>query len=372
MTDPGRAGRSGDDRVRRGWLRESADPLLAGTDAVLLDLDGTVYVGPAAVPRAATVLTAVRSAGVRLAFVTNNASLPAEDVAARLVALGVPAAAAEVVTSAEAAAGLLAERLPAGSRVLVVGGAGLTDALRVTGLVPVASADDAPAAVVQGWAPELDWAQLAEGAYALAAGVPWVACNDDATIPTGRGIAPGNGSFVALLSAVTGRTPDAVAGKPAVPLLQRAALRLGARRALVVGDRLDTDVAGAANAGLPSLLVLTGVTAVADLLAAAPGQRPTYLSPDLGGLLVHHPAPVQAGGRWRCRQAWAEVSRAGELRVKGSGPDVLRAACAAAWSAADVGAPMARTGGPEDVLLADALGAAVTPEGPAAGWPPGR
>lgn len=327
----------------RAWLLSSPAPLTDRFDVALLDLDGTVYAGRRAIPGAVGMLAAARHAGLRMAFVTNNAARTPQEVATRLAGLGVPAGPAEVVTSAQAAAGVLAGRLPPGSSVLVVGGAGLVDALAEVGLRAVRSADDEPAAVVQGWAPELDWRMLAEGAYALARGLPWVACNTDATIPTGRGTAPGNGSFVALLGSVTGRAPDAVAGKPAPTLLERAAARTAASRPLVVGDRLDTDVEGAHAAGLPSLLVLTGVTDPLALLAAPPRQRPSYVAASLAGLLTEHRAPVQADdGSWRCGRAAAVVDAAGDLVVPPEGDpsdelDPLRAACAAAWVAADSG-----------------------------------
>jgi len=321
------------------WLCASPGPLVDVHDVALLDLDGTVHLSGVAVPGAPALLAAARHRGLRLSFVTNNASRTPADVAGQLTALGVAATAADVVTAAQAAAGLLAERLTAGSRVLVVGGEGLRAAVAEEGLVPVRSADDDPAAVVQGWSPDLAWASLAEGAYALAAGLPWVVSNTDRTLPTARGIAPGNGSFVDLLAATVGRRPDAVAGKPQPPLLLRAASRTAAVHPLVVGDRLDTDIEGAVASGMPSLLVLTGVSGVADLLAAGPAQRPTYLAADLSGLFERHDGPVVDGDGWVCGEGRARV-HAGRLDVGRASPDALRAACAAAWSAQDAGHPV--------------------------------
>jgi ribonucleotide monophosphatase NagD (HAD superfamily) len=114
----------------------------------------------------------------------------------------------------------------------------------------------------------------------------------DVTLPTERGLLPGNGAFVVALQAATDREP-LVAGKPAVPLLDQAAKSLGAQRPLVVGDRLDTDIAGAINAGMDSLLVLTGVSTEAEALALPPEQRPTYIASDLSGLLQ---APKRVNG----------------------------------------------------------------------------
>jgi HAD superfamily hydrolase (TIGR01450 family) len=275
-------------------------------DVLLLDLDGVVYVGPHAVPGAPEALAQARSSGVRLAFVTNNAARPPEVVARHLSELGVEAQPADVVTSAQAAASMLAAELPGGARVLAIGGEGLRQALTARGLVPVTSADDGPVAVVQGFAPETSWTMLLEACVGVSAGLPWVATNTDLTIPTTRGTAPGNGALVQVVRTATGATPR-VAGKPFRPLMDESCVRTGARRALVVGDRLDTDIAGAHAAGLPSLLVLTGITGAQELLGAPPQQRPTYLAADLFGLHRPHTAPRRENGGWvgdHCRALW--------------------------------------------------------------------
>lgn len=135
----------------------------------------------------------------------------------------------------------------------------------------------------------------------MARGVPWFASNLDLTIPSGRGIAPGNGAAVEVVRIVTGKTPQA-AGKPLPPMHRETVLRTGAQRPLVVGDRLDTDIEGAYAGGVDSLLVLTGVTTPAQLLAAEPGHRPTYVDRDLRGLLAPQPevAHDEASGGFRC------------------------------------------------------------------------
>ncbi|HZC26152.1 MAG TPA: HAD-IIA family hydrolase, partial [Actinopolymorphaceae bacterium] len=279
-------------------------------DTALFDLDGVVYVGANAVPGAPAYLERARARGLRICFVTNNASRPPDAVVEHLDRVGVPAATADVVTSAQVAAGLVAQRVPAGSRVLVVGGEGLVVALGERDLVPVFSASDAPVAVVQGFHPDVGWRQLAEGAYALAADLPWVASNVDLTLPTDGGLAPGNGTLVEVLRLATGRTP-VIAGKPAPPLFAEAVARTGATRPLVIGDRLDTDIEGAHTSGIPSLLVLTGVTGLADLLTAPPHQRPTYVADNLSGLFVPHGAPDLVPGGARCG-GWRVELRSGE------------------------------------------------------------
>jgi hypothetical protein len=193
---------------------------------------------------------------------------------------------------------------------------------------------DQPVAVVQGFSPDVGWRLLAEGTYAVRAGLPWFASNLDVTMPTPQGLAPGNGALVSVIAQATGRRPVA-AGKPETPLHLEAVRRVGARDPLVVGDRLDTDIEGANRAGVASLLVLTGVTTPADLVLAGPAHRPTFVCADLEtGLLGDHP-PVRRAetGGWTCRGWVCTVTGAGIALVGGgSGIDGLRALCAACWS----------------------------------------
>ncbi|GAA4869351.1 HAD-IIA family hydrolase [Kitasatospora terrestris] len=327
-------GAAGGSRVAPGGCDR---PLTGAYDTALLDLDGVVYAGPAAIEHAVESLAVARAAGMRLAYVTNNASRPPRVVAAHLSELGVPAEPEDVINSAQAAARLVSERVPAGSKVLVVGGAGLEEALVERGLVPVRSLDEDPAAVVQGYDPTIGWADLAEASYAVGRGLPWVASNTDMSIPTARGIAPGNGTLVAAVRAATGAEPE-VAGKPLPPMHRETVIRTGARRPLVVGDRLDTDIEGAFNGGVDSLLVFTGVTTPAMLLSAPVEHRPTYLAEDLRGLLEAQPEVVALGGGAFGCGGWSASVVDGALRLEGAGErwDGLRALCGAAWSALDV------------------------------------
>lgn len=313
-------------------------------DVALLDLDGVVYVGPDAVAGAPPALERVRADGMRLAFVTNNAARTPASVAAHLTELGVPASPEEVITSAQAAAHYLADRLPRGAAVLVVGTTGLIEALAERGLRPVQHADDDVAALVQGYSPELNWKLLAEGAVAIRRGVPWVATNLDPTVPSPRGPLPGNGSLVAALRSATGATPVAT-GKPDPTMHRESVERSGAQRPVVVGDRLDTDIEGANAAGCPSLLVLSGVTDARDLITAPPKLRPSFLGRDVGALLAAHPAPVVQDaegttcGSWRVTGTSSELALARQASGSDSadGLDPLRALCAAAWALADDG-----------------------------------
>ncbi|MGW7461265.1 HAD-IIA family hydrolase [Streptomyces sp. NPDC054797] len=310
-------------------------------DTALLDLDGVVYAGGEAIAHAVDSLAAARADGMHLAYVTNNALRTPDAVAEHLSELGVPTEAGEVITSAQAVARLIADQVEPGSKVLVIGGEGLRVALRERGLVPVESADEEGlAAVVQGYGgPELAWGRFAEASYAINRGVPWYASNTDLTIPGARGIAPGNGAAVEVVRIATGAEPQ-VAGKPLPPMHRETVLRTGARRPLVVGDRLDTDIEGAFNGDVDSLLVLTGVTDAEQLVRAEPRHRPTYVDRDLRGLLSGQPAVEPDGDGFRCG-GWTAVAPDGgalELRGEDGDPlDGLRALCAAAWTAAGDG-----------------------------------
>jgi HAD superfamily hydrolase (TIGR01450 family) len=325
-------------------LSASTGSLLDDHDVLLLDLDGVVYVGPEAVPHAPSALEDAVAAGLRLGYITNNASRTPATVAGHLRDLGVPAADEDVVNSAQAAADHLAGEFPPGAAVLLVGGTGLRVALEDVGLRATDDRTEA-VAVVQGFSPDLGWTQLAEATHAVRSGLPWVATNLDATVPTPGGPAPGNGLLVDLVARAAGRGPDVVCGKPERALFDAAVGRTGATNALVVGDRLDTDLQGARTAGLPGLLVLTGVTGVPELLAAGPHERPVFVSHDLRGLGDVHPGVVAVarprGVLATCRQAQVEVE-SGTLLVTGrdvgpDGLDVLRAAAAAVWAARDGG-----------------------------------
>lgn len=327
--------RSGDDGVN--GANGAARPLVERFDVALLDLDGVVYVGTDPVPGVADAITAVRRRGMRVTFVTNNASRSPADVAKLLGSVGVDAVAADVVTAAQAGARVLAERLPRGAAVLIVGGDALRDEVEAVGLTPVHSADDHPAGVIQGYHPSVGYRDLAEATVAVRAGAVWIVTNGDLTIPSARGILPGNGALVQVVRTATG-TPPVVTGKPEPALHQESVRRSGARRPIVVGDRLDTDIEGAARAGCPSLLVLSGVTTPSELLAADAGHRPTYLAENVSGLLHAHRHPDRRDGGWRlCGWFAAEEDDALTLSWHGTAAqpdrlDALRVLCAASWA----------------------------------------
>lgn len=303
----------------------TAQSLLDRYDCLLLDLDGTVYHGSEAIKGAIGGIDAAHTAGVTVRFVTNNAAKTPDAVASHLRDLGVPARTEEVATSAQAGARLVATTVPAGATVLVVGTDALAAEVNAVGLRTTRQYRADVVAVVQGHSPDTAWADLAEACTAIRSGAQWVACNVDPTLPTERGQLPGNGAMVAALCTATGTTP-AVAGKPEPQLFTEAAA--GAQAPLVIGDRLDTDIAGAVAAGMDALLVLSGVTTPAGVLAAPEGQRPQYVAEDAAAVTV--PADDLAVGE---RPGWQVDVADGELRVSGSGDplDLLRALCPLAW-----------------------------------------
>lgn len=312
---------------------------LDGRDALLADLDGVVYRGAVAIPGAVDSLNRV-AAVMRVGYITNNASRTDEAVAAHLSSFGLGVEPADVVTSPQAAVRMLVETVPAASVVLVVGGEGLTREVERAGFTLTRTAADSPAAVIQGFAPEVGWSDLAEAAFALHRGIPWIATNTDWTIPLEGGVAPGNGTLVSAVHTAVGRLPE-VAGKPEQPIFSEAARRFGAQNPLFVGDRLDTDIVGANRAGMASALVLTGIDGPRQVMAAAPHSRPDFLLDDLAGLHSPYPQATETvhkrtgdrvvtvrGAVVRQTEHRIRIERSGDSRI-----DLLRAGAIAVWGA---------------------------------------
>lgn len=322
--------------------------LVEGLDAVLFDLDGVIYRGPELVPGADDAVGRLRAAGKQALFVTNNAARTPDAVAAHLTEIGVRAVGSDVVTSAQAAAKLLASRVAPGSKVLVAGSAHLREEVTANGLQVVAAAADEPVAAVQGYTPDLTMAQLAEVAYAVQDGALWVATNTDPTRPTESGLAPGAGTMVdAVATTLPGRFPE-VAGKPEPALLAETLERVGSDRAVFVGDRLDTDIAGAHSVSIPGVLVLTGSHGKADLVAAPPAQRPAQVIADLGGLFA--PAREAVGDHHRVQVNAVTavidgdtVTLDGPLEGTAEQLDALWALLSLVWARTDAGLPVPDT-----------------------------
>lgn len=257
-------------------------------DGFLFDLDGVVYAGAGAIDGAPESLQTLKDGGSPVGYVTNNASRSEAVVAEHLRELGAPATEETVFGSAVTGVELLRTRVSAGARVFVVGSESLKDLVRAAGLIVVGleemEAGDGADAVIQGFEPTLSWRHLAAASYAVTGGAAWVATNMDTTIPRAEGIAPGNGMLVAAVKQATGLEP-VVAGKPQAPIFHRAASELGLNRPLVVGDRLDTDIAGGVNAGFATALVLTGIHTRQDAEQADASQRPDFIIDSLRDLV---------------------------------------------------------------------------------------
>lgn len=285
-------------------------------DVAFFDLDGVIYLGPIAVPGAVEGIRAVKSTGTRVMYVTNNAARSARVVAEHLDSLGFAAGPDDLITSAQVAAGVLAETLTPGSLLLVAGTQNLVDLIAESGFRTTNSADDAPNAVVQGYSPDIPWQLLDEAAIAVQRGATWYATNDDATRPTDRGLVAGLGAQLAVVGMVVRPKKPIVFGKPHAPMLDFAIEHTGAERPIFVGDRIDTDIMGANRAGMKSMLVFTGAHGKHDLLAAGPGDRPNYLGADVRALLEPARTATQEGHSWRCGAARAQLHD-GRIRLEG-------------------------------------------------------
>lgn len=316
-------------------------------DVALFDLDGVVYIGPYAVDGAPEALAGLHAAGVRTMYLTNNAAPSPQSVADKLVNLGIPAPLDDVITSAQVAVDGLKRALPPGARVLVVGSGNLARLCAEAGFEVTGSADDQPAAVLQGYDPQLTWPRLDEAAFAVQRGAAWYATNDDATRPTERGLVPGLG--VALYGVgLTVRVQPTIFGKPYPPMFDYAQRRTGARRPIFVGDRLDTDIAGAVAAGMDSLLVFSGAHGKHELLAASPDERPTAIGADLAALLLP-PRRARLGGEVAFCGAHTVRKVAVDLRPDGALPTTVDGQLDILWAAAQL--TWAGVGGEVDHLL---------------------
>ena len=356
---------------KRSDLRGSAEPLWTAFDAALMDLDGVAWHGTDATPHAAEAVVAARGAGMRTGFITNNASRTPEQVSEKLNTMGFESEPSMVMTSSMDVVAIMKEHLDDDATVLVIGGDGLRAAVTSAGYTMVDSADDSPTAVVQGFDASVGWPELSEAVYAIDKGAVFFATNLDATLPTERGFAIGNGSLVKAVQNASHRRPIA-AGKPEPGIFVRGAALVDSENPLGVGDRLETDIAGAIAAGIPSMHVLTGVHRARDVIRAPRGQRPAFVGMDLRALGETHPQPKHhKDGTWTCGVSQvAKVLRNGTLTlddVEIVEPttvtlDSYRALAAAAWEFAGPGDDPVRC--PDITVVAndDPAGVVVAPE----------
>ncbi len=307
-------------------------------ETLLLDLDGVIYEGNRAIVDAVESISELRAKGIQVGYVTNNASRTSEAIAEQLRSFGLELNVEDVITSAQAGARLLKQIVPAGSKVLVVGGEGLRSNVLLAGFEIVESSKDSPAAVITGFDPSVGWKHLAEASYAIQKGAKWVATNQDWTIPREEGLAPGNGTLVSAVHTAVGQLP-VVAGKPEKAIFDTALSHFGYSSAVYIGDRLDTDVLGANRAGIGSALVMTGVTTRKELLAAKADSRPTFILGTLKELLIGYQEPIKTKRGYKLGDAEVELLGQKVLVIFGDPKslEALKCACLTIW---DSGQPI--------------------------------
>ncbi len=302
-------------------------------DTLLCDLDGVVYEGPRAISSAPETINTLINLGVPVGYVTNNSSRKPETIAEQLLGFGISTAPENIIGSAKTGVEILSTMIPAGSKVLVVGGEGLRSRVTEAGFEIVSSSDEKPIGVIQGFDPSVAWTDLAEASYAIANGAKWVATNQDWTIPREKGIAPGNGTLVAAVHTAVGQLP-VFAGKPEPAIYNTALKHFGSNKALFVGDRIDTDIRGANRAGVDSALVMTGISPRKEALGAKPEDRPKYIIGTMAELLKDYDQPKKTKRGYSCRDAEVELLGNKVLVTHGDPKSLsaLRAACAVIYA----------------------------------------
>ena len=311
--------------------------MIDGYDVAFFDLDGVIYLGPNAVDGVPDGVAALRERGVRTVFVTNNAARPAQTVIDQLRQIGYPCEFDDIITSAQASASYLQRVLPAGSRVMVAGTQNLVDEVTNAGFVIAADADDSPDAVIQGYDPNLLWSRLDQAGYAIQEGARWFATNTDANRPTERGLVPGVGAAIDAVGSTVSFRPTII-GKPYAPMMEEAVRRTGAEHPLFVGDRLDTDIAGAVGVGMDSFLVFTGAHGKHELVRAEASERPTSIGWSVASLLEPPRVAAVSGRSATCGGATVTAQPDGTAPVEGdlgtqsAQFDALWALCQLSWS----------------------------------------
>jgi 4-nitrophenyl phosphatase len=251
---------------------------------LIIDMDGVLWRGDTPMDGLGAFFSFLHQRHVDFVLATNNASRTPEQYADKLARFGVEVPTKRILTSALVAAAYLATLAPPGSRVYAIGEDGARRALEGQGFVLSDGVDDGAEYVVVGWDRQLTWNKLATAALLIQAGATFIGTNPDLSFPTELGLVPGNGAQLAAIEVTTGVTPIVV-GKPEPRMYEEAMRRLGARpeTTAVLGDRLDTDIAGGVRTGLPTILVLSGITTEADLVSSP--VRPDLVCKDIEELM---------------------------------------------------------------------------------------
>ena len=251
-------------------------------DALVLDMDGVIYRGDEALPGAVALFPALRAAGVSVILATNNATQSPAAFQAKLAQMGITVPEETIITSVTATTAWLAAAAPTGARVYCVGAPWLREAVLA---LPGWTWDETrPKFVVVGLDPAVTYEKLRTAAVAIQRGARLIATNLDASLPKEGGENwPGAGAIIAAIATTVGHGPEVALGKPEPAMYDLARARLGTApiATLAVGDRLSTDIVGGRRAGLPTALVLTGITQREELATLPPEQQPDYVYPNL-------------------------------------------------------------------------------------------
>ncbi len=323
------------------------DTVISHYDGLLADLDGTVWKGKNALPHALETMSALN---VPVVYVTNNSSRSPETVATKLEGFGFSASPWDVVTSAEVTIDAVIRAYSDHVKVLVVGSPYLKEACLRAGLTVVESSHDAPDAVIQGYCSDATWGQLSEAVLSIRQGAGFFITNTDQTLPTERGLEIGNGGMARVV-ADCAETQWVSSGKPQPDMCLMGARRHGMKNPLVVGDRLSTDIGAGIASGFDTLLVLSGVTRLRDLLAPLPKEsRPTYVAPDLRGLLMPvEDMNLQPSGGVQTQIQGDTLFLSGGSRET-TPLDVVRTVLSVSWDLSGKSSPVTMIDTQEDVL----------------------
>lgn len=302
-------------------------------DTLLCDLDGVIYEGKDAIVDSVETINEFISKGIPVGYVTNNSSRKPETVAEQLGGFGIAADSESVISSAKTGVDILATLIPAGAKVLVVGGEGLRSRVTEAGFELVQNSDAKPAGVIQGFDPSVAWTDLAEASYSIANGAKWVATNQDWTIPREKGIAPGNGTLVSAVHTAVGQLPI-VAGKPEPAIFRTALEHFGSKKAIFIGDRIDTDIRGANSAEIDSVLVMTGISTRKEVLGVKNEDRPVFIIETMAELLAEYDQPKKTKRGFACKGVEVELLGNKVLVTHGDPKSIgaLRAACAVIYN----------------------------------------
>jgi HAD superfamily hydrolase (TIGR01457 family) len=307
--------------------------LWGGYDTVLCDLDGVIYEGKEAIVDSVETINKFIAQGVSVGYVTNNSSRKQETIADQLAGFGIRTEPENIISSAKTGVEILATLIPAGAKVLVVGGEGLRSRVLEAGFELVVNSDEKPAGVIQGFDPSVAWTDLAEASYSIANGAKWVATNQDWTIPREKGIAPGNGTLVSAVHTAVGQLPI-VAGKPEPAIYKTALEHFGSKKAIFIGDRIDTDIRGANRAEIDSVLVMTGISTRKEALGLKQEDRPVFIIETMAELLYDYDQPKKTKRGFACRGVEVELLGNKVLVTNGDPKSIgaLRAACAVIYN----------------------------------------